>query len=395
MKTIQFLQAELQLQRYPVVNNPTLQAWDAADELVLNWLHENPPADSGRILVAGDQFGAIGCAAAAVVARASAGWEIDWHNDSLLAETAVRKNLRANNIPAESLRICPQLFEDPSPGRLYDLVLLRLPRQTGYLEYLLHSIRRHLAPGGRIIAGGMVKHTPPGVLDLLVSIIGPADRSLAQKKARVFCADYDQNLDPPVYEPLRRELWGDYTIAKLPNTFARQGIDAGTAVLLEYLDENAPCLSVPRVLDLGCGSGILSLAAAHWYPEAEILAVDESYLAVQSARRTMELNNVSSRVRCEVMDGGCLHSRGVHSPGEYGLVLCNPPFHQNGTVIRTLAQRMMASAAALLAPGSSVLLVANASLGYQGVLQNYFATVKTVRKNTKFVVLQLIPCAVG
>ena len=51
-----------------------------------------------------------------------------------------------------------------------------------------------------------------------------------------------------------------------------------------------------RALDLGAGTGVLSLAAALW-GVPEIVGVDYSHLAVDAARRNLALNRLESRVR--------------------------------------------------------------------------------------------------
>src|SRR5271156_4531458 len=51
------------LKRYPERKKELLQAWDSADELILKNLKEGElPSASKRILILGDQFGALSCA---------------------------------------------------------------------------------------------------------------------------------------------------------------------------------------------------------------------------------------------------------------------------------------------------------------------------------------------
>jgi ribosomal protein L11 methyltransferase len=52
-----------------------------------------------------------------------------------------------------------------------------------------------------------------------------------------------------------------------------------------------------RVLDLGCGSGILALAAARLWPSAEVLAVDDDPEATDTTRENAELNALHDRLR--------------------------------------------------------------------------------------------------
>jgi len=62
--------------------------------------------------------------------------------------------------------------------------------------------------------------------------------------------------------------------------------------LAERLSEDRPALG--RVLDLGCGSGILSIVAARLWPLATGLAVDNDPLATICAQENLERNRVGS-----------------------------------------------------------------------------------------------------
>src|SRR3989304_5532462 len=55
------------------------------------------------------------------------------------------------------------------------------------------------------------------------------------------------------------------------------GYNATTALCLEALDDLARRRRFARVLDLGCGTGILAIAAARALPGARVLAVDNDH----------------------------------------------------------------------------------------------------------------------
>jgi ribosomal protein L11 methyltransferase len=76
-----------------------------------------------------------------------------------------------------------------------------------------------------------------------------------------------------------------------------------------------------RVLDLGCGSGVLAIAAARSLPRASITATDHDPLAVQVATANARRNGVRSRLRFAVADG--LGHRNARQGPAYDLVLAN------------------------------------------------------------------------
>ncbi|HEX6141143.1 MAG TPA: 50S ribosomal protein L11 methyltransferase [Geminicoccaceae bacterium] len=80
------------------------------------------------------------------------------------------------------------------------------------------------------------------------------------------------------------------------------GDHATTRGCLVALDRIASHRRLRRVLDLGCGSGILGIAAAKCWP-ARIVAADNDPAAVEVARANARENGVGSRLHAVVSDG--------------------------------------------------------------------------------------------
>jgi ribosomal protein L11 methyltransferase len=103
------------------------------------------------------------------------------------------------------------------------------------------------------------------------------------------------------------------------------GYNATTALCLEAIDALARRRRVARILDLGCGTGILAIAAARAWPQARILAADNDPVATAIARENARRNRVAQRVR--VLDAtGFAHPRLRASP-PFDLVLANLMAH--------------------------------------------------------------------
>ena len=83
--------AQLDLIRQPDQANDPLQAFDAADEYLLNHLHEQGLAADARVLLLNDGFGALACALAPHCRVTSSG-------DSFLGALALHKNLPRNGL---------------------------------------------------------------------------------------------------------------------------------------------------------------------------------------------------------------------------------------------------------------------------------------------------------
>ena len=93
---------------------------------------------------------------------------------------------------------------------------------------------------------------------------------------------------------------------------------AGSLAALETLVRRR---SFRRILDLGCGSGVLAIAAARLLPHAEIFAVDNDPIATGVARANAQLNRTGQRLRI-LTATGFAHRR-LRCAQPFDLVLAN------------------------------------------------------------------------
>lgn len=164
--------AQLDLIRQPDQPHEPLQAFDAADEYLLNQMHEQGLAPDSRVLILNDSFGALAASLAGHAQVSSSG-------DSHLGHLALQVNLLRNQLPADAVRFVPASATAQGP---FDVVLIRVPKTLALLEEQLIRLHGQLAPGAQVIAAAMVKHLPRAAGDLLEKYIGPVQASLAVKK---------------------------------------------------------------------------------------------------------------------------------------------------------------------------------------------------------------------
>jgi ribosomal protein L11 methyltransferase len=81
------------------------------------------------------------------------------------------------------------------------------------------------------------------------------------------------------------------------------GHNATTSGCLEAIDRLTRRQRFGHVLDLGCGTGVLAIAAARALPAARIIASDNDPVATAIARENMRLNRVAGRVRVVTATG--------------------------------------------------------------------------------------------
>jgi len=380
MNTLLVPQGQFTLHRYPVRKNDPLRAWDAADEYLLSYLQEHQlPGDSSNILILNDAFGALSVSLASYKPRSV--------TDSYLSEQAIIKNLQINHIDTQSVALNNSLqpLDD-----IYDLILIKIPKNLAMLEDELYRIRDHCNNNTVILAAAMSKHIHTSTLRLFERILGPTSTSLARKKARLIMTKLDISLKPghsPYPSQYTLQNTGD-TYVNHANVFSREKLDIGSRFLLEHIPQSE---HYENILDLACGNGVVGITAARLNPQAKVCFIDESYMAVESAKANVqrliidENKKNSNRFEFKVTD--CL--QGILDNSQ-DLILNNPPFHQHHAVGDFIAWQMFRESRDKLKPGGELLIVGNRHLGYHIKLKRLFGNCETVASNKKFVILKSV-----
>lgn len=350
------------LKRYPERKNELLQAWDSADELLLQHFRSLSPSGK-RVLIINDQFGALSCGLK--------DFELTSYTDSYVSTKGICINGQNKILPIHDLN---QL------SGIYDFVLIQLPKNMSFFEDILCRLTHHLSSTSQIICGGMVKHMAAASFDLLNKYIGKTTTSLAQKKARlIFCHFEKQKINSPYPLKVKLEFFEE-ELLNHSNLFSREKLDIGTRFLLDHIPKG----SYQKILDLGCANGIVGIMAKKMNPQATIVFSDESYMAILSAK-----NNYSKFFpdQAEFHWTNCYEKQAINS---LDLVICNPPFHQGNTIGDFIAWQMFNDAKDALKSGGVIRVIGNSHLAYQVKLKKIFGNSKVVASNTKFMIIDSV-----
>lgn len=229
---------------------------------------------------------------------------------------------------------------------------------------------RLLAPGGQLLLSGT---NSLGIVSAVKKLAGQLDQAgiVVTNRARARVVRWKRGDGPgpeaettPPFEAEVRALDGtphSLHIETRPGVFSAKKLDAGSQLLLGRLAGYVAYKPPKRVVDLGCGTGVLGIAAATLYPETEFLLVDADARAVACARENVKRLGLADRVRVEWWD-----AREKPLDTRFDLALVNPPFHHRGPEVDLgPALALFDSLSHWLGRSGRALVVANRTLPYE------------------------------
>ena len=141
----------------------------------------------------------------------------------------------------------------------------------------------------------------------------------------------------------------DWRFTTANEVFSADGLDLGTAVLLRSC---SPPAEATRLLDLGCGWGVLAVALATACPSAVVDAVDVNPRALALTADNARAHRVGERVRALTPDA-------VEPDVLYDEIWSNPPIRIGKQALHELLLTWLPR----LAPGGTARLVVGRNLG--------------------------------
>jgi 16S rRNA (guanine1207-N2)-methyltransferase len=167
----------------------------------------------------------------------------------------------------------------------------------------------------------------------------------------------------------------------LPGVFAHGRLDAGSRLLLATLSADSWDLEISgRVLDFACGSGGIGMALAATCPKAHLTLLDDSALALESARRSLAAN----AIHAELIASDGLLKLLKDGPQPFDWIVSNPPFHRGVREDLAVTERFIRDCPRVLAPGGRLCLVANAHLPYRRWLEELFSRVQVIAADGEY-----------
>lgn len=377
---------QLTLSRFPLAQvNRSLQAWDAADEYLLNHIEDEQLISVDTcVAIFNDAFGSLTthfCTPDVLVSDDLRKVDVYCVNDSLISCQGIAYNIEQNQLTHENITQLHCL--DVLPKNI-DVILFKIPKSKSLLIEQLIQIKNNVSQNTVFIAADRAKEIHSSTIKLFEKYLGTTSTSLAIKKARlVFCQlDQQQTFKSPfptVWSLPNKALNRDFAISNHANVYSREKLDIGARYFIENLPEVA---KNSQVIDLGCGNGVIGLTILASQPSAQIQFFDESYMAIASAEMNINNNLPDLAEQCQFHVNDCLTNVESNS---VDLILCNPPFHQQTATTDHIAWQMFKDSYRVLKKGGELRIIGNRQLAYHIKLKRIFGNEKLIASNNKFV----------
>jgi 16S rRNA (guanine1207-N2)-methyltransferase len=265
----------------------------------------------------------------------------------------------------------------------FDQVLSHLPRVRAVQEELIDGAHAVLRPGGLFTFVGATRSGIKGAVRYAATRFGRCAVVRQKQGYHVAIAERTaaDSCDPcPAPYQLQRFTCGEreYTVAGKPGVFAWDRLDGGTAALINAMEITPG----DRVLDLGCGTGLVGLVAGIRAESGPVVLVDSDLRAVGAARRTLKANGVSNGT---AMISDC--AQAVYGQ-QFDVVVTNPPFHRGIGTEYDVAYQFVRDARSVLRPGGRLYLVANRHIRYVDHIRSVFDGVSTVFADNRYQVIR-------
>ncbi|MGI2258897.1 methyltransferase [Shewanella sp. GXUN23E] len=309
------------------------------------------------------------------------------HEDDLLAKELLHN---ASSVTALALDFHHYLTLAPHQGgalntffghclpqaETFDTVIVHFPKAKSLAPYLFNLAANYLSQGGQLLVTGDNKGGIKSLPKMLPEYFGSCTKLDNARHCLLFAAELIDTAPAMVLQDWVSSYTlstpqGDISICNLVGVFSEKKLDMGTELLLQHL----PSLH-GRVLDFGCGAGVIAACLLKANPQLQLECVDINAMALASCELTLAANKLQARVYAS--DGMS------QTEGAFDAIISNPPFHDGLTATTDIALSFVRDSHRALQPKGCWQIVANRHLPYSETIASHFGKVDCVAENNKF-----------
>ncbi|MFC1691044.1 class I SAM-dependent methyltransferase [Nanoarchaeota archaeon] len=175
-------------------------------------------------------------------------------------------------------------------------------------------------------------------------------------------------------------LGNELTLETASGVFSVGEVDKGTKLLIE----KSEIKEKDRILDMGCGYGVVGIALAKKYPKTEIAFTDINKRAVMITKKNIKSNKIKNKTK---LFQGHLYDPLVESDNNYlnyfNTILTNPPQHAG----KDICFKIIEESPEFLMHKGTLQLVARHNKGGETLskkMKEVFGNVKDIAKSGGF-----------
>lgn len=161
------------------------------------------------------------------------------------------------------------------------------------------------------------------------------------------------------------------------NVFAKGKLDSATRLLLE----NLKIKDNDKILDLGCGAGVLGIVASKMAKNVKVTFIDNDYLSVDTTQKNLILNQIQNS------DVFVNNGAKAIKDQRFDVVVTNPPFHQGRGISLNITDQFIRDGSRILVKDGQMYVVCNVFLSYEKTMKRIFGNAKIIASNKSFKVI--------
>jgi 16S rRNA (guanine1207-N2)-methyltransferase len=271
----------------------------------------------------------------------------------------------------------------PPQGR-FDSALIRLPKTKSEFDMTLHAAVSVVRAEGPIFVYGGNDEGIKTIAKRMDDLTPGVETIAVRGHGRILRAI--RPATPSALKPSLADWREVHTLAlagitrswiTYPGVFVDGAIDPGTALLLAHLP---PLPDEARVLDFGCGSGVIAAHTLARYPRAQCTLVDNDTVALAAASEN-------------VPAARCVAGTSLAAAGRvrYDLVVSNPPLHVGTREDTRTLEALIKDAPRHLRPTGQLVMVVQRRIALTRSLESVFSAVSVLADDGRYRVWSATP----
>jgi len=295
---------------------------------------------------------------------------------------AVSENLKNNQVKHGQVLYPNQINEI---GKNFDIAIIRTileKRKKMIIDMSLRAMSQ-LKPDGYLLIVGAKKEGVQSVSKYISKLTSSTSETMAFKHGIHLIRL--KKPDDYIYQNLKQEsIFNKFEVRGLEidlkldeRVFAKGKLDLATKLLIE----NVEVEDGSKILDLGCGSGVIGIAISKLGKNIDVTYVDDDYAATEVTKDNLIKNDSKNFAVFLSNEFDKIKER------KFDLIVSNPPFHLGKQTSKIVASEFIKKSYFSLSPKGKLYIVCNAFLPYEKSIKNIFGNCEIVARTPAYKLL--------